>query len=224
MGRTIVAVILLVTTIRAQVVGDLSGDPTATRDGDIRQKKIYGSFGFQYNHLRRGTEEYGEVLLLGPHTFALTDPRSKDPRIVPTKLEVQDTPGFQISPIIYPAGQDRRFLFSPKSFKVLNQTHAAPVRFRFKVRAVPDLPSGDYLLRAKLKYQVISNAGISEPQQFDVEMPIKVVDHTAKVKTEDRSIAGIRGITPAEWVEIVLLAPLMIPVGILMAALGWDGC
>ena len=83
---------------------------------------------------------------------------------------------------------------------------------------------GNYIVKASVSYRLISEVGISAPQHLRVEVPINVVERKSKVETGDRGIAGIRGISPAEWIEDILLAPLMIPVAIFMAIVGWDGC
>jgi hypothetical protein len=80
------------------------------------------------------------------------------------------------------------------------------------------------VLKAKLHFQVVSREGISSPHELAVGLPVDVVEHNAKTAYSDRSVAGVRGIKPAEWAGIILLAPVWIPVSIFMALTGWDGC
>jgi hypothetical protein len=233
MVRTIMAMVLLVTTSQAQVV-DRSSGTVAPQIGEVRlfrdlagvrQPEIYGSVDFQYDTLRLGTSEYAQVALRSTTgAFSIADPRGKDSRIEPTKLELEASQGIQILSVIYPASEQEQFPFDSKPFKVLKNHGGDPIRFRFKVGALPDLVPGDYVVRASLSYHLVSESGVSGLQKLSVEAPIKVVDRKTKVETDDRSIAGIRGITPAEWTESILLAPLMIPVAIFMAIIGWDGC
>jgi len=218
MVRTLLTMLLLVAVTQAQVI------TFAELSGAVAPLSVYASPELQYDLLRQGTAEYGLITLGSSGRFAIGDPRGKDSRITATKLEISSTQGLQVSPVNYPATQQKQFNFERKSFKVLAQTHDNPIRFRFKVRAAHDLVPGDYALQGRLTYQLINDSGISEPRQLAIEIPIKVGNHHATVKTVDRSVAGIRGITPAEWIEIVLLAPISIPLGIFMALIGWDGC
>jgi hypothetical protein len=233
MTRTIVTIVLLVAMTQAQVA-DRSNGAVATQLGEVkrfrelagvRKPEIHGTVDFQYDKLRQGTSEFAHVALMSmTRGFAIADPLGKESRVEPMKLELKASKGIQVVSVLYPASELQQFPFDPKPFKVLKNNGAEPIRVRFKVRALPDLVPGDYVVKATLSYRLISEAGISEPQQLRVEVPIQVVERKTKVKTEDRSIAGILGVTAAEWTENILLAPLMIPVAIFMTLIGWDGC
>ncbi len=233
MGRTILTIVLLVTMARAQGA-DRSSGAVATRIGEVRFFRelagagplgIHGTVDFQYDKLRQGTSEYAQVALNSTtRAFWMVGPGGDDSRVEPTRLELEASKDIEISSVSYPASERKRFLFDPKSFRVLKTDGDGPIRFRFKVRASPSVAPGEYVVKAILRYHFVSDAGFSHPQQLRLEVPIKVVDRKTRVVTQDRSIAGIRGITPAEWTEDILLAPLTIPFAIFMAVIGWDGC
>lgn len=220
MRRTLVALILMASMVEAQEVKTFGELSSAAR----RPLRLDGTFGLSYDKLRQGGEEYGEVSLYSSQDVFLSNPEGKDVRSIGTRLEIEPVEGLQISRVIYPKAQEEQFQFDSKPIKVLHQGSADRLRFRFKVRSAPDLRVGIYVLRAKLSFQIVSDSGISDPKELLVEIPIDVVGHDAKVESVDRSIAGIRGITPAEWAAIVLFAPVSIPFGLFMMLIGWDGC
>jgi hypothetical protein len=233
MGRTIVIMLLLVTMMQGQEV-DPSKRPVTPQGRKVRlfrdlvgkrKPEIYGSIDFQYDKLRRGTSEFAQVAVESSNSaFAIARLSGRESRVEPTKLELKASQGIQILSVINPESTQEKFAFDSRSFKVLRGSSVDPIRFRFKLRASPDLVPGDYIVKATVSYRIISEAGISEAQQLRVEVPITVVERKSKVETGDRGIAGIRGISPAEWIEDIRLAPLMIPVAIFMAIIGWDGC
>jgi hypothetical protein len=222
-------VILLASIAQSQEVktfGELSKgarDPSGL-GGSFSLSGLGGSFSLSYDKLKQGAEEYGEVMLYSSQNVFLSSPYGKDARLIPTRLEIATTKGLLVSPVIYPKAHPERFPFDSKPIKVLGQMYHHNLRFRFKVRSAPDLPIGDYVLKPKLSFQMVSDSGISESKELMVDVPITVVSSDAKVESVDRSIAGIRGITPGEWVGIVLLAPVSIPVGLFMLLIDWDGC
>lgn len=178
---------------------------------------------FEYDKLRQGSEEYAEVILYTPQPLYLGSSDAKDSRLIPTRFEIEPAEGFRISAFRYPASREERFSFDSRPYKILEGS-GNDLRLRFKVRSSPSLPVGRYVLKGKLRFQSVSDSGISEPAERFVDIPVEVVERHAKVEYSDRSIAGIRGVKPGEWAGIVLLAPVWVPVGFFMMLTGWDGC
>lgn len=222
MVRMVLTIALLTAVALAQIDEDANEAGMPRRSGE--RHSMHAAVSQQYDKLRQGTAGYLSVDLLSPEMFAVGSAGTRDRRIMSTVLEFEPLSGFEISRVLYPETRFGRFNFDEKPFRVFLHDGSGSTRFRFKVRALPDLKPGAYTLQAHLKFQYVSDAGISEPQQVNIDVPVELVDRAASVQTVDRSVAGLRGITPAEWTEGVLLAPLAIPLGILMALIGWDGC
>ncbi|MBI3475792.1 MAG: hypothetical protein HY010_08670 [Acidobacteria bacterium] len=218
MRSSLFALILSTAVANAQVMTfeELSRSTVGPLQLNIRSSS-------EYEKLRQGTEEYAEVSLSASQRVSLGRPDGRDSRLMPTRLEIEPMEGFRISRVHYPDLREEMFSFDHKPFQVL-QPDGGNLRFRFKVRSTPDVPVGHYVLKAKLHFQVVSREGISYPQELSVGLPVDVAEHNAKAEYNDRSIAGVRGVKPAEWAEIILLAPVWIPVSIFMALIGWDGC
>jgi len=222
MGRTLMTIILLAAVTLAQSTGVASEPQMHWRSGE--RHSLDGVVSEQYDKLRQGTAGYFSVNLTSSELFAVGSAGTKDRRIMPTVLEFEPMPGFEISKVLYPDMRFGKFHFDEKPFRVFLHNGPDSTRIRFKIRATDDVAPGHYVLKGCLKFQYVSNAGISEPQQLGVDVPVEVAAHTAKVQIVDRSAAGIRGVTPVEVLEGIVLIPLTLPLGIFMALIGWDGC
>jgi hypothetical protein len=93
------------------------------------------------------------------------------------------------------------------------------VRFRFKVRALPNAQSGSSTVHGSLTFQTISATGVSQLQAISVPIPVTVVEHNARVETE---ASYLRGPSSTRVVLTVLLAPVLLVVGIVGLITGWD--
>jgi hypothetical protein len=179
----------------------------------------------EFDALRQGTDEYAQILLIGEGRFSIASPGIPDSRLSPTAMEIEVPKGLHISPIQNPRGREKRFAFDAKPIRVLQYPEDRNLRgMAFKVRADAGLPPGEYTLKARFDVQVVNDYGIAKPQTVSAEIPITVVERNARVNSFDRSIGGLRGVNSGEWVGIILLAPLTVPLSIFMALIGWDGC
>jgi hypothetical protein len=127
MGRTMVAMLLLVTMMQAQEV-DPSKRAIAPhaeelrhlRDLGARKPEIDGSIGFQYDKLRRGTSEYAQLAVQSTTTaFAIAGLSGHESRVEPTRLDLGASQGIQILSVINPESTQEKFAFDSRSFKVL---------------------------------------------------------------------------------------------------------
>lgn len=224
MGRTLITVVLLIAVTQAQVgilpvsrPEPVAIDPMSPRLSWITLFPEYGS-------LRRGTEE--KVMVIPelnpmarggtPTYWAPASPNNG--ALTATELTIAPMEGFTIRAIEY-----------PKVRKAPIETDAGPVRvlgpdriaLQFKVRADSTVALGTHTLKAKLKFQRITRVGNSTPQELEFSIPIQVVEHSAKVARGEMYRPRL---TPLQIVGLVVLIPLALPIGILMALGGWYGC
>lgn len=220
MWRTILAVVLLPALAAAQ--NPESEVPAATqsephqasaknfnRDLGRTAGPTYQTYMF-HNAIRRGRKEEAAVGL-SPQGL-VTSPRSPVAGIVPLKLELHPAAGLTVSAFHYPKAQRRKVRF---------QVEPVPVSWWpeifFKVRADETASLGPHTLLGKLTFQVIDYNGTSvgPVQQVDVQIPMTVVEHDAKVQKanwpENHLSAG-------QIVLIIVLLPVEIPIGLLILA------
>jgi hypothetical protein len=162
-----------------------------------------------YEELRQGTTEK-VAIALAAEPGLITSLRQPVPGILPLKLEIQNAEGIIVSDFHYPRTVKRRVAFRPDPIPV-----ALDELITFKVHADRNLSLGVHVLTGKLSFQVISDAGVSAPQEIAVQLPLTVVARNAKVQ---RKRLPSEGLSRAGLVLIIVLSPviiaLLIPIGI----------
>ena len=219
MWRSVLAVVLLPSLVLAQTPGAEvpapgSEPPHVTTANNVRDTgraagPTYQSYTF-HNAIRRGRREDVAIRLSVPGV--VTSPRSPVSGILPLRLEVQPADGLTVSSFRYPKTQRKKVKF---------QDAAVPVsswpKIFFKIRADETAAPGLHTLQGKLTFQVIAFDGtaVGPAQQLDVQIPITVVEHNAKVQKanwpENHLSAGM-------IVLIIVLLPVEIPLGLLLLA------
>jgi hypothetical protein len=212
MWRSIFAVILLpsLTAAQTQTAPSVPADATSpARQTTPASQPSYQPYMF-HNQIRRGTQE--DALIRLSVQGLVTSPRSPVPGIVPLRLELQPADGLTVTSFRYPRTQRRKAKF---------QSEPVPVSWwpetSFKIRADRTAVLGLHTLQGKLTFQVIDYnlSSVGPVQQMDVQVPIMVVEHNAKVQKaswpEGRLSAGM-------IVLIIVLLPVEIPIGLLILA------
>jgi hypothetical protein len=204
------AVLLAASVAQGQIGTPSRGVPQPVRMDPTAENGEWIHVFKEHSAVRRGTEE---KILLIPEL----DPLSPDPpvywgaarpdngRLVPTELEIQSSPGLSVTSIQY-----------PRSRKVLIETDKEPINaiapahpeIHLKVRADRDLPVGDHVIRARLKFQRISKVGLSEPQSLEFNILVRVVEHDAKVATDGRYYEDV---TAVQKILIIMSWPVIFP-------------
>jgi hypothetical protein len=223
MWRSILAVILLPALTAAQsepiptAPTGASNPPSVAAVRDPGPK--YQSYTF-YDGIRRGREE--EVVIhVSVHGF-VTTPKSPVQGVVPLKLDLDPADGLALSVLRYPKGQLRNLKSQSQPVPVAGQPD-----IRFKIKADRNAALGPHVLKGKITFQALPYAG-STPgpvQQIEVQIPITVVEHDAKVQKQPWPIHH----TPVALIVVLiillpLLIPLMLPIYLICAAEGEPGC
>ena len=187
MWRSILAVVLLPSLAAAQ--NPDRGAPAATHSEPQQASPTnssrapgrttgptYQTYTFQ-DAIRRGRRE--EVAISLSPQGLVTSPKSPVSGIVPLKLELQPADGLTFSAFRYPKTQRRKVKFQAEPVPVLWW----PQTF-FKIRADPTAALGVHTLQGKLTFQVIDYnlSRVGPVQEMDVQIPITVVEHDAKVQ------------------------------------------
>jgi hypothetical protein len=189
MGRTLLTVVLLVAVTQAQVgVSAVSQPQPVAMDPTVASPPWIEVFP-QYLKLRRGTEE---KVLLVPALSPTSDggtatywgaPGPQHGRLVATELKIEVTEGFTSSAIKYPRSREISLGSNQQPVRLLGPDS---VDLHFKVRADRTVDLGDHALRGKLRFQRVSKVGVSVPQELEFLIPIRVVEHNAKVAYDGR--------------------------------------
>jgi len=187
MWRSIFAVVLLPALAAAQNPGSevpaaLQAEPSQASTLNLARDKgrvigpTYESYTF-YNAIRRGRSEK-VAIRLSPQGM-VTSPRTPVSGIVPLTLELQPVEGLTVSAFRYPKTQRKKVKFQAELVPV----SWLPETF-FKIRADETVALGLHTLQGKLTFQVIDYnlSRVGPVQQIDVQIPITVVEHNAKVR------------------------------------------
>lgn len=222
MWRTIVAVVLLPSLTAAQADFTPREPDRKQPVGDSSSVPPRAVAYLSLTELRQGTKEKVAVTFDRPIGF-VTSPRSPVPGVVAVSLELQSTEDLTIGPIDYPRAFEYRFKF---------QTQPVPVfqfpwqHIEFTLGAMQNAAPGNRLLTGKLTLQTVSDAGVAELQQIDLQIPVTVVEHEAKVSRAHSFPAQATAgpVNPLLIVLIILLAPIAIPLWILACTVGGQDC
>lgn len=219
MWRAIVAVVLLPALTAAQAPpGNSALEQHLAASSSASPKAVaYLSL----SELRQGTDEKVAVSFDRSPGF-VTSPRSPVQGIVPVSLELQPAEGLTIGPRDYPKAFGYRFRFQTQPVPVFQFPWQTIV---FQLGATRDAAPGQRTLAGKLTFQTVSDTGASELQQIDVQIPVTIVKHKAKVARSDSFPRQETGhLSPAWIVLMIVLAPIVIPLWILSCTLGGQDC
>ncbi len=163
-----------------------------------------------YSAIRRGRAE--QVALEFYPNALVTTPTQPVSGIVPLNLELQPEEGFAFLKLRYPKARTHQVQF--QSTRML---FARDHWIRFELHAASSVSLGTHVLKGKLTFQPVDpKSGAGPVRQVDVEIPVNVVDHDAKVKR-----TGWPFHMPTPW--LVLLIIVLVPVAIATAPL-WLIC
>ena len=97
------------------------------------------------------------------------------------------------------------------------------VGVRFKVKVSKNTTPGTHQLRGRITYQPIRADGVFPPEQMGIVIPITVVDRKARAPRNAAS-ANLSGSNTGnyDWIWLILLAPILLPLSILAALVGMD--
>jgi hypothetical protein len=181
MTRALLVLILTIAVADAQISAnpDLPLAPSTNRDAPIVPKT---SVELAFKNLRRGTQENVEVILAltCQQSCSVVDANSGAVRTVTSELNFEPSTGIQVGRVHLQDREGETFLLNGSALKVLGQV----VRFRFKVRALPNAQIGSSTVHGSLTFQTISATGASQLQAISVPIPVTVVEHNARVETE----------------------------------------
>jgi thiol:disulfide interchange protein DsbD len=106
--------------------------------------------------------------------------------LIPTSLKVEKTTGLTIAPVLYPAGQSKKFSFDEKPLSV----YEGKVILRFRAVAASSLSPGAHELHSTLKIQACSNEACFQPKDIRISIQFEVVDANAKTNSVNGDIFG----------------------------------
>ncbi len=222
MLRSIFAVVLLPSLIAPQTAQTQPVPPVQSvgvKTPQIQRPPMppYRSITF-YNGIRRGTDE--EVAIQVQLSDYFTTPRTPISGIDPLHLELEPADGFTFTHLRYPKARKQSVKFQLAAFPV------AGSQIYFKVRASQNVPLGIHVLKAKLTVQPVNAIlGTGAVRQLDIEIPIKVVEHDARVTKNPWPETHL---PVAVWVVIIVLSPVLIavwlPLNLICTMAGSKGC
>ena len=223
MWRSVCAVVLLPVVALGQSASVAQPPQTvptlSTRSAAPAKLPPYRPYTF-YAQLRQATTEKAVVELEGIPFFE-TSPRAEVPGIMPLKLELISTDGIEATAFKYPKTYKRKLAFQPQPIPVLMDRSV-----QFKLRAGKNVALGAHTLSGKLTFQIVSDKGVSAPQEIAVEMPVTVVAHDARVRKAawPPYYQTNTGLVIALIVLSPILIPLVIPIMIVCGITGDIAC
>lgn len=206
MARTLLTMVLLAAVTQAQVENAVpKKDPIWEHIQAERTQRVLADP--QYTELRSGTEEGFfitakiEPAETGKPPLYWGAPSPRNGRVAASELEIDIPNGFTVHSVHY--GPLKRVALeagAPSFFLGPNKAE-----FHFKLRADRNLAVGDYLLKGKLRFQPIGKAGVLAAQELQFDIPVRLVDHKAKVS---KNMFYSAEMTAADWIRVILLMPL----------------
>lgn len=232
MWRTVFTLILLPSLTAAQTVAQTAAQSAqvaanpSPQSQDVKPRhsewnaaprRTYQPYTF-YDNIRRGTAE--EVAVEVFLNALVATPKAPLAGVVPLNLELQPEQGFTFSEVRYPKARKQKVSYQSKPVPV-----AGSPEIRFKLHAAADTPVGLHVLRGRLTFQPIdATLGTDSLQQVDVEIPINVVEHSAKVNKQ----WPYTHLPIAAWVVLIALSPVLIalwlPLNLICTMAGSNGC
>jgi hypothetical protein len=103
--------------------------------------------------------------------FHINSNQPKSEFLIPTTLKIDATTDIVIGRVVFPAGQDMSFPFSPD--EKLN-VYTGDFRVGVVVRPLHSVQTGKYVVRGTLKYQACDNAACYPPKQLPVSFDVKI--------------------------------------------------
>ena len=91
--------------------------------------------------------------------------------LIPTSLKLSPPPSLTPGAIVYPAGKDLSFAFSPK--EKLN-VYAGEFIVRAELRALASAPAGSYKVPGELRFQACNDRACFPPSKLPVEVEVTV--------------------------------------------------
>lgn len=205
MWRELFATLLITTTLQAQDSTPQAGTQVSSPEVEFRAA---------YSALRQGTAEPIAVLLTGSCQPMVTSYFASS--VHPLFVELRGgSGGIYIGNQHFRHTHKQRFAFSTEAIQVI----ACGADIEIDVYAHLSAAPGLHMIRGKLIWQTVSDAGLGPVEERDVVLPIFVVDQNAKVaKTVGYPFHHV-----PLWLDVVGLivaAPLFIPLLIACSVTG----
>ncbi|HEX7286464.1 MAG TPA: hypothetical protein VF532_09790 [Candidatus Angelobacter sp.] len=86
--------------------------------------------------------------------------------------------------------------------------------------SVPEIATGQHQIPAALTYTALDAKGNLSTETLKFDLPLKVVAQGTAVKYQDPA-SKLRA---KDYILIIVLAPVLIPLSLIMWLAGWDGC
>lgn len=189
MRRSICAVVLLTCLTRAEAQAVRAMPITERPGGQHLATNLGYHYHTYYSQIRRGTTEKAAIELVPGDGVFITTPGAPVPGILSLKLELDSSADITVNRVEYPRGI-----------------------IKFRVRADRQAELGVHILRGRVTFQTVTAAGISAPQQIEVQVPLTVVDHNAGVAKSwpysDLSKEAIIALIVLAPVAIALIIPM----------------
>lgn len=119
----------------------------------------------------RGKEFQAAVVVQIVQGYHMNSHKPLDSYLIPTTLTPQLPAGFKLVEVVYPAGHDRKFPFSPD--KPLN-VYTDSVTLRLRLVAEASAPLGSTSLPVTLRYQACNNSACLPPVKVPVPVRVEV--------------------------------------------------
>ena len=198
-ASVLVALLLLTPTDGASLEEyppGLRHEPPASAAAPISRQFTY------YTELRRGSTELAAITVSLPEY--VTSPRSPVSGVIPLKLELQSSDGVMAKDFNYPATAKRSFSFRQQRVPVIVFTDV-PINFRLSADRSAAL--GPHMMKGKVTFQVITDAGVSSVQEINIQFALTVVEHGVRVQRTEWSHSQV---TATQRTLLIIFSPVIV--------------
>jgi DsbC/DsbD-like thiol-disulfide interchange protein len=147
--------------------GSISAQEPPKSAKDVVKTQSYVSM----DPVPRGKDFQVAVVLSIDSAYHMNSHKPADAYLIPTTLTPQLPDGFKVTDTLYPAGQDKKFPFSPD--KPLN-VYSGTVTLRMKLTAENNAPLGATSIPITLRYQACNQSACLPPVKIPVTAQLKV--------------------------------------------------
>jgi hypothetical protein len=160
------------------------------------------------------------VLLLGNDNLSVVSPRNHGGKVIPLRLEFENSEGITVTGFSFPRDKTRSNLMSGE-VRLLWPT----VTVQFKVKASAMAMLGERVLKGKLTYQLMHAEVLLPSQEIEVDLPLTIVEHDAVARNSQSYSRAFNtdNHTPVWlWFSLPILIPLVLVMIVVCGIRGED--
>jgi thiol:disulfide interchange protein len=127
--------------------------------------------------VRAGSTIRAALKVALPEGYHVQSDKPRDPTLIATELNIEAPPGIQVEELVFPPAEDFKQEGLPEPLLVFEREFVIGVQLRLPA----DLPPGDLVVPARLRYQACDDKMCYAPSNANTQWTLKVVAAAAAV-------------------------------------------